>query len=205
MRPSCYPFTAGLSVVLILATCFLLFLAPSISQAADQIVTNTNNAGPGSLRQAVNDVGAGEEITFNLPAASTIALTTGRIDINKNLTITGPGARQLTIDGNGSNIFFQTAGDFNVSGLNLIHAPGDDGCIHSEGGTINVSDCRFEGITGIGLFLANGNNGFNVNRCLFTNCNTPGPPGAGLFSENTSGTITNCTFSENTVVSSGGD
>ncbi len=61
-------------------------------------VTNTNDAGSGSLRQAIIDASSGETIKFSV--TGTIRLTSGQLTIDKNLTINGPGANLLTISGN---------------------------------------------------------------------------------------------------------
>ena len=47
---------------------------------------NTNDSGPGSLRQAIVDAGPGEGIAV---PAGTYTLTTGELTIAKSLTITG--------------------------------------------------------------------------------------------------------------------
>ena len=59
-------------------------------------VCNTNDRGPGSLRQAILDASPGDTINF-APSVTTVTLTSGELVINKNLTITGPGANRLTI------------------------------------------------------------------------------------------------------------
>ncbi|MBA3406131.1 MAG: hypothetical protein H0U13_15850, partial [Gemmatimonadaceae bacterium] len=64
---------------------------------ANPVVTNKLNAGDGSLRQAVYDACAGGTIRFSAAARGTIELTSGRIIIDKNLTIQGPGAGVLKI------------------------------------------------------------------------------------------------------------
>jgi hypothetical protein len=58
-------------------------------------VTNTNDSGPGSLRQALADVQNGDTITFAV--IGTIGLTNGELFINNNITISGPGANMLTV------------------------------------------------------------------------------------------------------------
>ena len=55
-------------------------------------VTNGNDNGPGSLRQAVIDADHGDTIDF-ASGVSTVTLTSGEIFINKHLTITGPAQR----------------------------------------------------------------------------------------------------------------
>jgi hypothetical protein len=60
-------------------------------------VTNTNDDGAGSLRQAIAGAVLGDTITFSLPLNSIITLKSGQLLIDKNLTINGPDANQLTV------------------------------------------------------------------------------------------------------------
>ena len=77
---------------------FLLFAAAA--HAATYSVTNANDSGPNSLRQAILDAAAGDTISFASGVTGTITLTSAQLTINKNLTINGPGAAHLTISGN---------------------------------------------------------------------------------------------------------
>ena len=63
--------------------------------AATITVTNTNDSGPGSLRQALFAAVSGDTINFSV--TGTITLTTGPLAVNKSLTISGPGANVLAI------------------------------------------------------------------------------------------------------------
>src|SRR5215467_7933280 len=75
-----------------------LLCAPSLAALADTItVTNTNDGGPGSLRQALADAQTGDTIVFDLGGVATISLTSGELLINKNIAVIGPGANVLTI------------------------------------------------------------------------------------------------------------
>lgn len=72
-------------------------------------VKNLNDAGPGSLRQAVlsaNDTPATGTIVFKSTLKGTITLTTGEIDITRGLVISGPGVGRLTISGNSNSRIF---------------------------------------------------------------------------------------------------
>src|SRR5262245_3540069 len=60
-------------------------------------VTNTNDSGPGSLRQALIDAQDGDTIAFDLSLPATISLTSGELVINKNITVMGPGPDLLTV------------------------------------------------------------------------------------------------------------
>jgi len=74
------------------------------------IVTNTNDNGVGTLRQAILDVCEEGTITFNLDLPATITLTSGELMVNKPLTIQGPGAHLLNINGNNSSRILNTNG-----------------------------------------------------------------------------------------------
>jgi predicted outer membrane repeat protein len=68
--------------------------------AATFTVTNTNDAGPGSLRQALTDANTAagaDEIVFTVAPPATISLLTALPVIGGPLTITGLGAANLTI------------------------------------------------------------------------------------------------------------
>lgn len=88
-----------------LASCpgpaFLLALALSNgAKAATFTVTNLDDSGPGSLRQAVlsaNGAAGPDEVAFAPGLAGTITLTSGAITITDSLIVGGPGAGVLTV------------------------------------------------------------------------------------------------------------
>src|SRR5262249_27702977 len=69
--------------------------------AATFTVTNLNDAGPGSLRQAIADSNAiqtdADTIVFRPGLTGTIVLTTGQLAVTGPVTIIGPGSGRLTI------------------------------------------------------------------------------------------------------------
>jgi hypothetical protein len=70
-----------------------------MSVCADTItVTNTNDSGPSSFRQAPVDANDGDTITFAV--TGTIALTSSELLVAKNITVSGPGATSLAVNGN---------------------------------------------------------------------------------------------------------
>src|SRR5205823_11156989 len=85
----------------------LLFAAMASVQnlhAASLTVINTNDSGAGSLRQAISDSSSGDTIDFDSSVnGQTIS---GGLGIYKNLTITGPGANLLAINGNAASGVF---------------------------------------------------------------------------------------------------
>ena len=80
-----------------------------ITTNSDFVVTNKNDSGAGSLRDAIaqaNVSNSPSTITFGPAVTGTIVLTSGQLIINRATTIAGPGAANLTIDGNANNRIF---------------------------------------------------------------------------------------------------
>ena len=73
-------------------SCMLPCTTPTPTPTGDLTVINTNDSGPGSLRQALADASDGDTITFD-PSLNwqTIGLTSGELVIDKSITIIGPG------------------------------------------------------------------------------------------------------------------
>lgn len=99
--------------------------ADATFQIGDLVVTNTNDAGAGSLRQAIldsNAQGGTQTISFSGAAVSgTITLSTGDISLTDSVNIVGPGP--VTVQGDANNgIFTDGSGGaavLNISGLAL--------------------------------------------------------------------------------------
>ena len=115
------------------------------------LVTNTNDSGVGSLRNAVNAASSGDVITFALSNyLSTIRLNS-TIDLNKNLTIKGPGANLLRIsgdsngDGNPDVKIFNVSRVVSIDGVHFIDAKSTAGgaLSVSSDGELYVTGCEF--------------------------------------------------------------
>src|SRR5439155_26175671 len=110
--------------------CLMLVCAAVMSASADTItVTNTNDSGPGSLRQALATANDGDTITFAVTGA--INLTSGELVINRNITISGPGANLLAIS-RAAN-----AAPFRIFHVMLGHAVIIEGLTISNGSVLN--------------------------------------------------------------------
>lgn len=71
------------------------------SNAATLVVSNNNDTGAGSLRNAVSIANSGDTLLFTASTNNTpIILTIGQITINKNLIISGNGGTNTIIDAN---------------------------------------------------------------------------------------------------------
>src|SRR3954464_14370343 len=98
-------------------------------------VANLNDAGPGSLRQAVLDANGSagaDTVAFKAGLQGTILLTGGEIAITDSLTVLGPGAAKVAVSGNFAGRIFNvdngTGGaDLTVKlrGLELRHGKTD--------------------------------------------------------------------------------
>jgi hypothetical protein len=116
-----------------------------------QVSSNSSDpAAAGSLPFEVANACAGSTITFASGVTSTISVA-NRMRIDDNLTIQGPGAGNLAVDGgNATRLFYVGGGNVNINGLTLKNGLGDGGP-HSCGG----------GAAGMGgaLFVYNGSVG----------------------------------------------
>ena len=143
----------------------VLFALPlGATHAATFTVTNLNDSGPGSLRDAVARANVSSPPNaINVSVPGTIVLTSGRIVISAGpLTISGPGAGSLAIDGNANDQIFtipepvyavcpalSTGSDFlvTISGLTLRNASGtkkyQGGAIFSEK-SLSLRDVTFQ-------------------------------------------------------------
>ncbi|MFQ6102337.1 MAG: Ig-like domain-containing protein [Anaerolineae bacterium] len=106
-----------------------------VARAASHTVTNTNDSGAGSLRQAILDADDGDVIEFGLAYPATITLTGGQLEITKTLTISGPGASDLAISGNNTSRVISTSGVLTITGVTIRDgkATGNGGGVYNQG------------------------------------------------------------------------
>ena len=94
-------------LVLLIGICLIPFtLAQRTTRRAPAniiTVTNLNDSGSGSLRQALADANDGDTIEFAV--TGTISLTSGELVIDKNITISGPGSNSLTVRPSSGSFF----------------------------------------------------------------------------------------------------
>jgi len=155
------PGTAGLGGCASALAVLVLALAMD-RQSHAAVVVNTNDAGAGSLRQAILDANAngGGNITFSTNVTGTIVLLSPLPSLAANLMITGPGTNLLTISGNNQvAIFSMNPGTTNtLSGLTIANgfAEGSDTNIFatlayasgiSNAGTLTLSSCLLRNCT----------------------------------------------------------
>jgi len=111
------------------------------STGATTNVANCDDSGAGSLRNAMNHAQSGDTIDLGQLACSTITLTSGALQAPQgNLTLQGPGADQLILDGNNADrvINHSSTGTLTISGVTLTHGYfnyygfAGGGCIYDE-------------------------------------------------------------------------
>src|SRR6476620_8944724 len=189
--------TLNSSICRILFATFLsaVCLIALSTQAATITVTNTNDSGSGSLRQAVRDAFGGDTINFSSSLnGQTIMLTSGELLVDKSVTISGPGANTLAVDANhASRVFHIASGQtVTISGLSITNGLASTPILfYSGGGIFN------DGYSG-GAVLT-------VSNCTISgNSAVPGN-GGGLTNDGyATVTIANSTFSGNTAQDGGG-
>jgi hypothetical protein len=146
---------------------FLFFVLNSFANILT--VTNLNDTGAGSLRQAIADAASGDTINFAI--TGTITLTNGELLITKNLSIVGPGAATLAIDGNRAGRIVEIVSNSTVAvfGLTLTNGlalgtngitdnvlgvggpggPAVGGAVLNQG-TLILSSCKVAGNSALG-------------------------------------------------------
>lgn len=118
------------------------------------VVTNTNDSGSGSLRNALAIVNDGDTIDAT-GVSGTILLTSGELQITHNVTINGPGAGSLAVNGNAaSRVFENFASDVTISGFTVTNGLPSTGDNNGGGGILSHG-----GLTIIGTSILNNNAG----------------------------------------------
>lgn len=215
MKPLEYCLARRSGLVSILAG--ILGIFPAF--ATTYTVNSTADSGTGTLRGALSLALSGSDvIMFSLPAGSTIALTSDELRFFSNVTITGPGAANLTIKGNGTNRVFQNDGyTVSISGVTISNGggnsatsnlyPGSGGAILNTSGTLTLTGVTVSSNAGVeGGAIAN--SGFSSilnltnstlsNNTATTNATLSGLGGA-IFNYGKV-TITGSTISNNAAV-----
>ena len=187
---------------------FAIALAATSVEAATYIVTKTADTNDGacnsdcSLREAIavaNGTAANDLIVFAIPLfASPQVITLSGTELvvanNGSLTIYGPGANRLTINGNNSSRILVSGANVVVNIHNLRFTGGNGvgatnsgrgGAIYNVGGTMLLKNSILTGNSGA--------NGGALNNAASASPSVP----ANL-------TIDNCIFSFNSATSSGG-
>jgi predicted outer membrane repeat protein len=116
--------------------------------AAPITVTNTNDSGAGSLRQAITNAAPGDTITFDSPLSGQTIILASTLVINKNLTIDGSSLfSKISISGNNSVRVFSVSASVIVEIDSLIIKNGrvfeTNGAGIYNAGTLTITDSVF--------------------------------------------------------------
>jgi predicted outer membrane repeat protein len=185
--------------------------------AASFIVTNKNDSGPGSLRQALFNAVSGDTITFAPSLAGQTNTLTSTLLINKDLTMDGSGlASRVSISGNDNVSVLLVDPGVTLTIKSLIIRNGkaiNGGGIYNNGGTLNVTDSLFTANNAISdpYFVGNGEGGAIYSRGGLTLTNTTfdsnnASRGGALSCMGGTIAVTDSTYISNSALSdSGGD
>jgi hypothetical protein len=191
------------------------------SQAAPQVNTPVDGTGSGlgqlTLRQAVNLANAqpgGDTITFApavfANAPQTITLTSGPLSLTDKAltTITGPGAKLVTVSGGGqSQVFNIAGGSATLSGLTISGGSAQNGGgFENSGGTLTLSNVIVSGNAAIGngggIYTTPG--GSTTLNGVTVSGNTAASGGGAAVGSGAVSALTNVTIAGNTATGSGG-
>lgn len=185
----------------------LLFALAHPVRAAGYVVTNTDDSGAGSLRQAIADANASagaDTITFNLTGCPCSISLASRLPITGALTIVGPGASQLAVDGGHTVQVFQIANvPVSISGITIRNgnaitttSSGSGGAIYTQG-SLTLTQVTVESNTAAlygGGVLVSGK--ANIIDSTFENNSATKYDGGGLYAGNAL-TLTGSQFRNN--------
>ncbi len=195
----------------ILLGLLISFVAPVYAASFVVNTTADSNDGscgtPCSLRDAItaaNIAGGTNTITFSV--SGTITLGSNLPQITKDLTITGPGASQLTINGHNHQPFNIHSGvTASLSGMTIENGRATAGGAILNAGTLTVSDST---ITSNTATLLGGGGIANTGSVTITDStitsNSATLVGGGGISNTSSVTLTDTTVSGNSAPSGGG-
>ncbi len=172
-------------------------------------MTNGNDTGPGSYRQAIADANAvGDPDTINFAAGLTVTLTSGDVTYTNTqpIVINGNGS---TIDGSNAHQLLAALATSSVTVDDITMRNGDTaddgGAIETGGGDIIVNNSTFSGNTAGSRGGATSTLGGNYTITNSTlSGNTAGGAGGATFTLGGNHTITNSTFSGNTATTNDG-
>jgi hypothetical protein len=183
------------------AICLILSCALSVfAHAAIIDVTNTNDSGPGSLRQALVDANDGDTIDAT-GVSGVIILASGELPADKSVTINGAGADVLAVDGNATSSAFEIGpGEtVTISGLAIRNGHGSfgGGILNGGAAVLTIVSSTLTGNTGgIGGAIFNPGTVSIINNTVSDNSANEG---GGVYSTGANITVSNSTFSGNTA------
>jgi len=174
-----------------------ILLTPSIAMAATFTVTNGDDSGVGSFRQAVADASGGDTIVFS--GVTTVVLTSGSITIDKDLTIDGGTGVTIDAEGNCPILHVDMMANLDVNDITFLNGVGGYGsAIQNNGDTVNILRCTFSGNSAFNAGALGNYGTMNVVQSTLSGNSTTGNSGAGFINFGTM-SIVNSTLSGNVV------
>ena len=160
-------------------------------------VTNLNDAGPGSLRRAVEIAQPESAITFDAGLSGTIKLTSSDLTIAKNLTIRDPVARTISVSGSKSGHIVHVIKGYSATLSNLIFKDSktERGFIFNDG-TLILSNSTVSGNTGCSGISNDGT--LTLNNSTVSGNSAPNCDAGGIYNRGTL-TLSNSTVSGNSA------
>ncbi len=184
----------------------LMALACTPAEALNFTVTNTADAGAGSLRDAItqaNNLGGSHTIDFGV--SGTINLGSTLPTIQSGISISGLG-QTIAIDGGNAHRVFHVGQDINISGVNTAGSLTLSNLTVQNGATPTTppgSLADFFARTGAGVFVENGQ--LSIQNAQFTNNNAVyGGAAYVLGGTNRTLDVSGSTFTNNSAISFGG-
>lgn len=176
-----------MSIKSLAAVCLVPLCTVSIAGYAATIsVTNTNDSGPGSLRQALVNANNGDTIDAT-GISGVITLSSGELLVDKSVTINGPGADLLAVDGNGTSRVFEIGSGETVTISDLTIKNGHDdniggGINNQSGATLTIANCTVSANTtgSVGNPAVQGGGIYNRGRVMIVNSTISGNSSGGI-------------------------
>jgi predicted outer membrane repeat protein len=197
-----------LAAVLFLAVVCLALGRASGAHAALVVVMNTDDSGPGSLRQAIDDATTGTGILFAQSIQGQTIELHSPLVIDSTMSIDGSDAR-MTLKAVNHTRVLETSSDMNLANLNVEggESPDKGGAILHTSGQFNFHNSSVKNSTadtdGGGIYVATG--GDAILDEVVIDGNSAGRNGGGIYAEtNVSMDITLVTITNNHATGNGG-
>ena len=210
-RPRTGNFLSLLLPAALIPALLMLVLAGGATASA-QVVTNTADSGPGTLRSAITNAASGAVITFAPSLSGTTITLSNTLTINTNLTIDAsalPGG--LQINGNHAVQILNVASTITVflNSLTITNgfSSGDGGGIYNNWGTLTLNQCTLSGNSAAGALYGDGGGIYNNGTLTLNNCTlsaNSAASGGGIFNYEGALTLNQCTLSGNSAERYGG-
>jgi len=212
-----HPVRGALYLLLLLAVSLIPFAlaqratAKGNRPATTITVTNGNDSGPGSLRQALADANDGDTINFD-PSVGTVTLTTAELPISKSITVSG--APQMVTVARSSQTQFRifhvmpgqtvTIEDLHITGGYVDVAPYGGGVLNDHA-NLTISNCSLTTNTSTyGGAISSDGSGSNATLAVLSSgisSNHADFAGGGIYNNVSGGiatvSVTNSTVSRN--------